>query len=205
MHVVMVVGLGNHCLPDTRHSVGMLVVDCLAKQLGATWRFNMRSMGHLAVTKVDNQQIILLKPTVLMNINGKSIARTAAMYNVNPSNVILVHDDLDRPVGKYSLKHGGSAGGHNGVRSAIASLSSDALKRVRVGIGRPNNRHHVTDYVLSKFESSEIPVVQDTAEQCCKVLMDELQLIRTQGNGTKDTENSEGASVEYHIQQQSVT
>jgi len=129
---------------------------------------------------------------------------SAAMYNVNPSNVILVHDDLDRPVGKYSLKHGGSAGGHNGVRSAIASLSSDTLKRVRVGIGRPGKRDHVTDYVLSKFEPTEIPVVQGTVEKCCKVLIDELQLFRTQSNDTKDTETSEGARVQCHTQQQSV-
>ena len=69
-------GLGNHSLPDTRHSVGMLVVDCLARQLGAIWHFNRRSIGHLAVTNVNDQEIILLKPTVAMNINGRSIART---------------------------------------------------------------------------------------------------------------------------------
>ena len=75
---------------------------------------------------------------------------------------------------------------------------------MRVGIGRPNKRHNVTDYVLSEFEPSEIPVMQDTAEQCCKVLMDELQLLRTPNNGTKDTGNSEGASIQYHMQQKSI-
>ena len=70
------VGLGNYTLPDTRHSVGMLVVDCLSKQLGAAWQFNRRSMGHLAATTMNNHKLILLKPTVAMNINGKSIART---------------------------------------------------------------------------------------------------------------------------------
>jgi len=75
---------------------------------------------------------------------------------------------------------------------------------VRVGIGRPNKRDQVTDYVLSEFEPTEIPVVQGTVEKCCKVLIDELQLFRTQNNDTKDTENSEGARVKYHTQQQSV-
>lgn len=79
------------------------------------------------------------------------------------------------------------------------------MKRIRVGIGRPNKRHDVTDYVLSRFEPSEIPIVQDTAEQCCKVLLDELQSLKTQDSGTKDTESSEGAGVDYRIQQQSVT
>jgi len=74
-----VVGLGNYTLPDTRHSVGMLVVDCLSKQLGAAWQFNRRSMGHLAATTMNNHKLILLKPTVAMNINGKSIARTGTV------------------------------------------------------------------------------------------------------------------------------
>lgn len=78
------------------------------------------------------------------------------------------------------------------------------MKRVRVGIGRPNKRDHVTDYVLSKFEPTEIPVVQGTVEKCCKLLMDELQLFRTQSSDTKDTDSSEGAGVQYHIQQHRV-
>lgn len=75
---------------------------------------------------------------------------------------------------------------------------------MRVGIGRPAKRDHVTDYVLSEFEPTEIPVVQGTVEKCCKVLINELQLFRTQSNDTKDTKNSEGARVQYHTQQQSV-
>ena len=77
------------------------------------------------------------------------------------------------------------------------------LKRVRVGIGRPDKRDHVTDYVLSKFEPTEIPVVQGTVEKCCKVLIDELQLFRNESNDTKDTENSEGTRLQYHTLQQS--
>ena len=73
-----------------------------------------------------------------------------------------------------------------------------------MGIGRPNKRDHVTDYVLSKFEPTEIPVVQGTVEKCCEVLIDELQLFRNQSNDTKETEKSEGARVQYHKQQQSV-
>lgn len=77
------------------------------------------------------------------------------------------------------------------------------MKRIRVGIGRPDKRHHVTDYVLSKFKPSEIPVMQDTAEQCCKVLMDELQLFRTEDNRTKETENSEQTTAQFEVKQQS--
>ena len=79
---LQVVGLGNYTLPNSRHSVGMLVVDCLSQQLGASWQFNRRSMGHVAVTKVNNHQLIMLKPTLAMNVNGKSISRTGVYLHV---------------------------------------------------------------------------------------------------------------------------
>ena len=87
---MQVVGLGNYTLPETRHSVGMLVVDCLGKILGADWQFNRGSMGHLAVMEVNNQWLILLKPTVVMNLNGKSIARTGTC-NATDFFVDLIH------------------------------------------------------------------------------------------------------------------
>ncbi|XP_027039854.1 uncharacterized protein LOC113668177 [Pocillopora damicornis] len=157
----------------------MLVVDTLFKYLGTYGHFNRQSLGYVAVTKVGHQELILLKPSVAMNLNGRSISKVVTMYKVNPSDVILVHDDLDRPVGKYSLKHGGSAGGHNRVTSAIASLHSDSLRRVRVGVGRPSKRDNVTEYVLSNFDPLEMLVMERTIEQCCEVLMKELQLLRS--------------------------
>lgn len=74
--LLQIVGLGNHILPDTRHSVGMFLVDCLGKQLAASWKFDRKSMGHIAATKINGQQLILLKPTVAMNLNGNSILKT---------------------------------------------------------------------------------------------------------------------------------
>ncbi|XP_067017167.1 peptidyl-tRNA hydrolase-like isoform X1 [Acropora muricata] len=170
----MIVGLGNHILPDTRHSVGMFLVDCLGKQLAASWQFDRKSMGHIATTKINGQQLILLKPTVAMNLNGNSILKTATKFSVNPRNIVLTHDDLDRPLGKFSIKYGGSAGGHNGVKSAIASLKCDLMKRAKIGIGRPDDKDDVTQYVLTKFDSSEIAIVRDTVERCCKVLINEI-------------------------------
>ena len=88
--LLQVVGLGNYILPDTRHSVGMLVVDCLGKQLGATWQFNRKSMGHLAVTKMNDQQLILLKPTVVMNLNGKSISRAGKLLSQSVCHLVTL-------------------------------------------------------------------------------------------------------------------
>lgn len=176
---LMIVGLGNHILPDTRHSVGMFLVDCLGKQLAVSWQFDRKSMGHIAATQINGQQFILLKPTVAMNLNGNSILKTATKFSVNPRNIVLAHDDLDRPLGKFSIKYGGSAGGHNGVKSAIASLKCDLMKRARIGIGRPDDKDDVTQYVLSKFNSSEIAIVRDTIERCCEVLINETLIDHT--------------------------
>lgn len=74
-----VVGLGNYILPDTRHSIGMLVVDCLSKRLGAVWQFNKKLLGHSAVTEMNDGQLILFKPSVAMNINGRSIGRAGTV------------------------------------------------------------------------------------------------------------------------------
>ncbi|XP_068726639.1 probable peptidyl-tRNA hydrolase [Montipora capricornis] len=196
----MIVGLGNYILRDTRHSVGMLLVDHLGKQLGTAWQLNQRSRSLLAVTKLNGQQLILLKPMVAMNINGKSIVKAVTMFNVEPSNIILAHDDLDRPLGKFSIKHGGSAGGHNGVKSAISSLKSDVMKRVRIGIGRPDNKHDVTEYVLSKFDSSEIPVMRDTVVRCCEVLINEVNSIMDQTSTRQKTKPRDTETDHLQVQ-----
>lgn len=88
--LLQIVGLGNHILPDTRHSVGMFLVDCLGKQLAASWQFDRKSMGHIAATKINGQQLILLKPTVAMNLNGNSILKTGTPSGKKMDNVIVV-------------------------------------------------------------------------------------------------------------------
>ncbi|XP_022094730.1 probable peptidyl-tRNA hydrolase isoform X3 [Acanthaster planci] len=107
----MVVGLGNHSMPETRHSVGMATIDRLCRRLKGTWNKDRDCQGDIAVaTLADQHQIILLKPRLLMNINGRSVIKTARKYQVASRNVYLLHDDLDRTFGKFNIKEGGSAG-----------------------------------------------------------------------------------------------
>ncbi|NWX06541.1 PTH hydrolase, partial [Caloenas nicobarica] len=134
-----VAGLGNYGLWGTRHSVGMAVLDRLARQLAAaeSWRADRRCCADVALAAARGLQLVLLKPRRLMNLNGLSVASAAEIYSLHPADIYLVHDDLDKALGKVAVKLGGSARGHNGVRSCISALQSNEMTRLRVGIGRP--------------------------------------------------------------------
>ncbi|XP_037350893.1 probable peptidyl-tRNA hydrolase isoform X3 [Talpa occidentalis] len=125
----LVAGLGNPGLPGTRHSVGLAVLGQLARRLGVagSWARDRRCAADLALAALGDAQLVLLRPRRLMNANGLSVARAAELFGLTAEEVYLVHDELDKPLGKLALKLGGSARGHNGVRSCISCLNSSEL------------------------------------------------------------------------------
>ncbi|XP_034871645.1 peptidyl-tRNA hydrolase isoform X5 [Mirounga angustirostris] len=125
----LVVGLGNPGLPGTRHSVGLAVLGQLAQRLGVAdgWARDRHCAADLALAALGDAQLILLRPRRLMNANGRSVARAAELFGLTAEEVYLVHDELDKPLGKLALKLGGSSRGHNGVRSCITCLNSNEL------------------------------------------------------------------------------
>ncbi|XP_032274426.1 probable peptidyl-tRNA hydrolase isoform X2 [Phoca vitulina] len=125
----LVAGLGNPGLPGTRHSVGLAVLGQLAQRLGVAdgWARDRHCAADLALGALGDAQLILLRPRRLMNANGRSVARAAELFGLTAEEVYLVHDELDKPLGKLALKLGGSSRGHNGVRSCIACLNSSEL------------------------------------------------------------------------------
>jgi peptidyl-tRNA hydrolase, PTH1 family len=150
----VVVGLGNpgHSYERTRHNVGFLVVDELAKRHGGSWR--SKKKVEAAQIGFGLKSVTLLKPTTYMNNSGTALA------GYKPDQLVVVHDDLDLPEGDVRVKVGGGAGGHNGLRSAIQHLGNDFV-RVRIGIGRPPPGMTVTDYVLGRMDT----VVKEAAPQ----------------------------------------
>jgi peptidyl-tRNA hydrolase, PTH1 family len=156
----VVVGLGNpgRSYERTRHNVGFLVADELARRHGGSWR--KRKKTQAAPVSLGHKEVILLKPTTFMNNSGSALAGYGA------EDLIVVHDDLDLPPGDVRVKVGGGAGGHNGLRSVIQRLGPDFV-RVRVGIGRPPAGANVTDYVLSRMDAAvrdAIPRAADAVE-----------------------------------------
>jgi len=157
----VVVGLGNpgRSYERTRHNVGYLVVEELARRHGGTWR--RKKKAEAADVAVGLKNVTLLKPTTFMNLTGSALAGHRA------ENLILVHDELDLPAGTVRVKVSGGAGGHNGLRSAIQNVGPDFV-RVRVGIGRPPEGGKTgTDFVLGRMDSAvkeALPRAADAVE-----------------------------------------
>ncbi|KAI8069602.1 peptidyl-tRNA hydrolase [Gongronella butleri] len=163
---LLFVGLGNYTHPNTRHNVGMMVLDVLAKQLELVWTQHKPWKAMVAHTTLDlvakdesvtHIQLTLLKPRLLMNVSGTSVAKAVNDMSIPSSQMFVFHDDLQRPLGKLSMKMGGSANGHNGIKSVMQKLGTEEFYRVRIGIGRPATRDpdQVADYVLGKFTDQE--------------------------------------------------
>ena len=153
----VVVGLGNpgRSYERTRHNVGFLVADELAKRHGGSWRSKKKAKA--APIGFGLKNVALLKPTTYMNNSGTALA------GYKPEQLVVVHDDLDLPEGDVRVKVGGGAGGHNGLRSTIQHLGNDFV-RVRIGIGRPPPGMTVTDYVLGRMDSAVKDAVPQAAD-----------------------------------------
>ncbi|KAF0878854.1 PTH hydrolase, partial [Crocuta crocuta] len=173
----LVVGLGNPGLPGTRHSVGLAVLGHLARRLGVedTWARDRRCAADLAVGLLEDAQVVLLRPRRLMNASGRSVSRAAELFGLTAEEVYLVHDELDKPLGKLALKLGGSARGHNGVRSCISCLNSHAMPRLRIGIGRPTHPDTVQAHVLGSFSAAEQELLPVLLERAADMLLDHIR------------------------------
>ncbi|KAM9465293.1 putative peptidyl-tRNA hydrolase isoform 1-T1 [Salvelinus alpinus] len=172
----LVVGLGNPGMNSSRHSVGMAVLEALASRLGVadSWRGDRHVSGEVIVSDIQDTQIVLLRPRLLMNINGVSVAKAAVKYSIKPEHILLVHDELDKPLGKLAMKQGGSARGHNGVRSCVECLQTDVMPRLRVGIGRPSGKTSVDRHVLGRFSQEEQKVLSGVLEESVDILLSQL-------------------------------
>jgi len=154
---LLVVGLGNpgREYERTRHNVGWLVVDELARRLEGRWR--EKFSGRLAEVRVDGLRLALLKPETFMNDSGRSVAAAASFFKVEPESLLVVHDDVDLEAGRLQARSGGGLAGHNGLRSLAQALGTQDFLRLRIGVGRPGrgDPRSVADYVLSPFATEE--------------------------------------------------
>jgi peptidyl-tRNA hydrolase, PTH1 family len=170
-----IVGLGNPGpeYQDTRHNVGQRVVDKLARRMRA--RFSRKGGHQLARVEWLGEQLHLIKPACFMNVSGPTVAHLTRRLELDPSDLIIVFDDLDLPLGKVRVRMKGSAGGHKGVRSLIEALGTDAFRRVKVGIGRPalpgRNKDLVVDHVLSPFYRDELAAVEAACAEAAELAL----------------------------------
>lgn len=157
----MIVGLGNpgKDYEKTRHNVGFMAVDRLANLYGiAVTKKECRALTGKGI--IAGQQVLLVKPQTYMNESGAAVGQLIHYYDTI-DDFIIIHDDMDLPLGKIRFKQKGSAGGHNGLKSIIAHLNSQTFDRLKIGIGH-DDFNNVIKHVLSGFYKDELPIIDDT-------------------------------------------
>ena len=157
LEIFLIVGLGNPGTEyeKTRHNVGFMFVDYLANRLGFP-EFKEKFDALYSDCVINNLKLIIVKPQTYMNSSGKSVQQFVSFYKISTKNVFVIHDDLDIKVQDVRIKFSGSSGGHNGIKN-IDSMIGSEYWRIRIGIGRPENKEiNISDYVLSKFDKETL-------------------------------------------------
>lgn len=154
----LVAGLGNPGpgYAGHRHNVGQMALDQLAERLSATFTTHKAnaSVGQARIAP-GGAKLVLAKPHTFMNLSGGPVAALLRFYKVDPSRLIVLHDELDIPFDTIRVKSGGGNGGHNGIRDIAAAIGTPDFARIRIGIGRPPVRQEAADYVLTPFSKAE--------------------------------------------------
>lgn len=161
----LVVGLGNPGLQyaRNRHNVGFMLLDRLAAEQHAEFS-HKRFDSKLCEITLEGKRVLLVKPQTYMNSSGSAVEGAAAFYHIPTNEIMIVHDDLDLPLGRLRVRSGGGAGGHHGVESVIDKMGTDEIPRLRIGIGRPDT-HEDVGHVLGNFSEVEKSLIEDVLDQ----------------------------------------
>ncbi len=162
----LIVGLGNpgSQYDRTRHNAGFLALDRLAEQLGAKVN-RVRFRAMTAQATIGCEKVLLMKPQTFMNASGLSVQPAAAFYKIPPERILVLFDDISLPPGKVRIRAEGSAGGHNGLKSIISALGSQAFPRVKIGVGeKPHPDYDLKDWVLSKPSAQESKLIDSALD-----------------------------------------
>lgn len=173
----LIIGLGNpgRVYRHTRHNAGFMLLDLFANNLNLTFS---RQQANALITdgNFKGRKIILGKPQTYMNASGRSVGLLAHFYRIPPSNLIVVLDDIDLPLGSIKMLPAGGSAGHNGMRSIISHLGTQEFPRLRIGISRPPGRMDPADYVLLDFKPVELPTLTyslNRAHHCLRLYLQE--------------------------------
>lgn len=155
----LIAGLGNpgERYKNTRHNLGFMTIDEIARKFNVT-KFTNKFHSEFSSYETGNYKIILLKPQTFMNSSGTAIRECANFYKITSEDILVIHDELDLETGKIKIKIGGGSGGHNGLKSIDQNIGNNYY-RLRFGVGKPEHKSQVSDYVLHSFNNDEIEIV----------------------------------------------
>ncbi|MBQ6364860.1 MAG: aminoacyl-tRNA hydrolase [Oscillospiraceae bacterium] len=168
----LVVFLGNPGprYAGTRHNAGFLTADAAEKQYDVKIN-RSRFKALTAECEIGGEKVLFMKPQTFMNLSGDAVGQAAAFYKISPEHVLVVSDEMSLPVGKIRIRPKGSAGGHNGLKSIIAALSSQDFPRIRLGVGSPPHADYdVKDWVLSVFRNEDAEQITDAAARAAAAI-----------------------------------
>lgn len=169
----LIVGLGNpgNRYTKTRHNIGYRVVRKLAEKYNTDFKRSYLTKSLISKAQISSEQVILVLPLTFMNLSGRAIGKIAKRNNVVLEDILVVCDDIDSPFGKIKIRPSGSDGGHQGLRSIMDAFAADGFGRLKIGIGRPQKKEDVVNYVLSDFsKQEELSLIElvDRAMACCE-------------------------------------
>ena len=164
MLLQLFVGLGN---PDkkllvTRHNVGFWFLDSLSKKLNRDFVYSKKFDSDIFISEYNNQEFTMMKPMSYINNSGIPIKKFIKNKNIKPDNILVIYDDIDLAVGKIRLKNGGGSGGHKGLNSIVEQLGSKNFWRLRIGIGKPEDKNKTVEYVLGKPSKRDKEIIMDS-------------------------------------------
>ena len=164
MLLQLFVGLGN---PDkkllvTRHNVGFWFLDSLSKKLNRDFVYSKKFDSDIFINEYNNQEFTMMKPMSYINNSGIPIKKFIKNKNIEPDNILVIYDDIDLAVGKIRLKNGGGSGGHKGLNSIVEQLGSKNFWRLRIGIGKPEDKNKTVEYVLGKPSKRDKEIIMDS-------------------------------------------
>jgi PTH1 family peptidyl-tRNA hydrolase len=170
--ISLIAGLSNpgNEYAKTRHNAGAWLLEKLAAQYHETLKNESKFSAYTGKIQINEEDCRLLIPTTFMNLSGNAIKAVSNFFRIPAQNILVVHDELDLPVGTIRFKQGGGDGGHNGLRSCTSQLGSNQYWRLRIGIGHPGDRNRVHDYVLSKPSKADHDLIMDAIENAINVL-----------------------------------
>ena len=165
----LIVGLGNpgKQYKNTRHNVGYMVLDLVKEKYQSSFKLETKMEGEIAILNL-NEKVILLKPVTYMNLSGNSISKVMNYYKIESKDLLIIHDDMDLPIGAIRIKSHGSAGGHNGIKSIIEHFGQD-FNRAKIGIAKGND---AKDHVLGNFSKEEMKSIGSTLNTVADVVDD---------------------------------
>lgn len=173
--IKLIVGLGNPGdeYKNTRHNVGFWFIDALLSKYNSSSRMDKKFSAEVARLEIVGKEVRLLKPQTFMNCSGQAVSSIANFFKIAPDEILVVHDELDIPVGTLKFKKGGGNGGHNGLKDIQNKIGSADFWRLRLGISHPGDKNKVTSYVLKNPPDNELKLIEHSIER----VLDEINTI----------------------------